>query len=204
MQCLSNKFCGCCNTEVDEGENELTNNDSIKTNSVIKKVDYVSSFSISATNKQINKGIKNSKANEKQKNNNNINNDDDKIFGNNFTDYSYFLENNEFGENDDYSKKIMNNNIYSSPGQSNNSNNNDFGAPMAASETNSINQANNIYKNVDESFIKTNYLNDTYSMRNQVPIDPHTYSVDTFKSINKEVSGQLSLFSSCNTQNSIQ
>ena len=36
MQCLSKKFCGCCDTEVDESGNELTNNDSIKTNSAIK------------------------------------------------------------------------------------------------------------------------------------------------------------------------
>ena len=36
MQCLSNKFCWCCNTEVDESGNELTNNDSIKTNSAMK------------------------------------------------------------------------------------------------------------------------------------------------------------------------
>ena len=36
MQCLSKTFCGCFNAEVDESGNELTNNDSIKTNSTIK------------------------------------------------------------------------------------------------------------------------------------------------------------------------
>lgn len=36
MQCLSKTFCGCFNAEVDESGNELTNNDSIKTNSAIK------------------------------------------------------------------------------------------------------------------------------------------------------------------------
>ena len=36
MKCLSKTFCGCFNAEVDESGNELTNNDSIKTNSAIK------------------------------------------------------------------------------------------------------------------------------------------------------------------------
>ena len=185
MQCLSKIFCGCCNTEIDESGNELTNNDSIKKkeNSAIKiqrafrkwnkprqknninqkslleiqkKVDYVSGFPNSTTNKQINKGINNNKDNEKQKNNNNINNDDYKIFGKKkFINYYNFLQNNNFDENDDYNKKNNKSktNIYNSLDQSNNSNNNNFGAPEAENKTKenkNINSHNNLCKIFEE------------------------------------------------------
>lgn len=163
---------------------------------------------INNNNKHIKENIEHNKANKKKNNNNNINNDnDDKLFGDkSLIDFNYFLENNEFKENYEQNNNYqttINNNIHSSLGQSNNSNNNNFTAPMGAGKTNEIHSANNIHKNFNKSFqenyIEMNNVKDNRSTTYKAPNNLFNKYFDTDNNINPGVNNQQSsLFSISN------